>query len=181
MRKKLRRGAILALVLVLLFSNTVGATGNTVEEEPDVIVNNYGELYTAYTEAENGAVIGIKNVINIPTLISFDTKYVTFKRMGAGAKLLFSGSYDAEAVANVSDITFDGNARNVGGLDPFVVVAGNVVFTSCDFSDCFYQNGNGGALYIGSGEVEVSSCKFESNSAYNGSHIYNDGTLNINH
>lgn len=146
MRKKLRRGAILALVLILLFSNTVGATGNTEDEEPDVIVSSYGELYTAYTEAKSGAVIGIKNVINIPTLISFNTKYVTFKRMGAGAKLLFNGSYDAEAVANVNYVTFDGNARNVGGLDPFVAVSGNVEFNYCGFEDCLDEGGNWGRI-----------------------------------
>lgn len=49
----------------------------------------------------------------------------------------------------------------------------------CDFYDCINEGKNGGAVYISSGEVEIGGCCFESNSAYNGSHIYNTGTLRV--
>lgn len=179
-RKKLRRVAILALVLVLL-GNTIGANASTGEtkEPPTVTVSSYGELYTAYAEASNGEVIGVKGTIVIPTVISLESKQVTFRRMEASAKIIFRDVTTSGSTARITYIDFDGNANEVSGSNPFVEVDGKVNFSICDFSECYYGDGNGGAVYIGSGEVGFTDCTFSGNSAVNGSHIYNNGTLTV--
>lgn len=178
-RKKLRRVAILALVLVLL-CNTLGVNASTgQEQEPKVTVSDYGSLYSAYAEAQSGDVIGIRGTIVIPTLIKLE-KSITFKRMEAGAKLIFRDDYSSGSTGKVTYIEFDGNANEVGGTDSFVVVSGNEDFNMCSFTGCLYEGGNGGAVYVGgSVEATFNACNFESNSAYYGSHIYNAGTLTI--
>lgn len=49
-KRKLRRVAIVALVLVLL-CNTLGVQASTKKDDPTVIVKDYGSLYTAIAEA----------------------------------------------------------------------------------------------------------------------------------
>ena len=68
-RKKIRRGAILALVLVLLL-NTMGVQAGT--GEPTVTVSDYGSFYTAVAEDRDGDVIGISGVISIPSIVTLD-------------------------------------------------------------------------------------------------------------
>lgn len=175
--RKLRRLAILALVLVLLF-NTIGAQAST--GEPTVIVDSYGALYTAIAEAKDGDVIGVKGIITIPAIVTLEANgYIVIKRMEADAKIVISGDYGADNKATLDMFTFDGNATEVGGTEPFIEVTGNAYFRMCDFYDCINEGKNGGAVYISSGEVEIGGCCFESNSAYNGSHIYNTGTLRV--
>lgn len=77
-------------------------------------------------------------------------------------------------------ISFDGNSTEVGGTEPFVEINGNAYFSMCDFTECFNQSDNGGAINISSGEVELNSCSFDENSASYGSHIFNSGTLLVN-
>lgn len=48
-KRKLRRVAIVALVLVLL-CNTLGVQASTKKDDPTVIVKDYGSLYTAIAE-----------------------------------------------------------------------------------------------------------------------------------
>lgn len=50
-KRKLRRVAIVALVLVLL-CNTLGVQASTKKDDPTVIVKDYGSLYTAIAEAK---------------------------------------------------------------------------------------------------------------------------------
>ncbi len=177
-KRKLRRVAIVALVLVLL-CNTLGVQAST-KKDPTVIVKDYGALYTAITEAKSDDVIGIQGVITIPAIVNLnmsENKSITLRRMEAGAKLVVSGDYGADNRASFKMIFFDGNSTEVGGTEPFVEINGNAYFNMCDFTDCFNQNGNGGAVNIVSGEVELSSCGFDGNSASYGSHIFNTGTL----
>lgn len=180
-RKKIRRGAILALVLVLLL-NTMGVQAGT--GEPTVTVSDYGSFYTAVAEARDGDVIGISGVISIPSIVTLDagSRYIVIKRMNVNAKLLVTGDYGEDNRATFNGFLFDGNAsaeNAVGGRDAFIEVRGNATFNECDFEDCFYEGGNGGALYVQSGEVKLSSCSFLDNCADYGGAIFNKGTLTI--
>lgn len=181
-KRKLRRVAIVALVLVLL-CNTLGVQASTKKDDPTVIVKDYGSLYTAIAEAKDNDVIGIQGTIMIPAIVDLnmsENKAVIFRRMEAGAKLVVSGDYGADNKASFRMISFDGNSTDVGGTEPFVEINGNAYFSMCDFTECFNQSDNGGAINISSGEVELSSCSFDENSASYGSHIFNSGTLLVN-
>lgn len=181
-KRKLRRVAIVALVLVLL-CNTLGVQASTKKDDPTVIVKDYGSLYTAIAEAKDNDVIGIQGTITIPAIVDLnmsENKAVILRRMEAGAKLVVSGDYGADNKASFRMISFDGNSTDVGGTEPFVEINGNAYFGMCDFTECFNQSDNGGAINISSGEVELSSCSFDENSASYGSHIFNSGTLLVN-
>lgn len=181
-KRKLRRVAIVALVLVLL-CNTLGVQASTKKDDPTVIVKDYGSLYTAIAEAKDNDVIGIQGTITIPAIVDLnmsENKAVILRRMEAGAKLVVSGDYGADNKASFRMISFDGNSTDVGGTEPFVEINGNAYFSMCDFTECFNQSDNGGAIDISSGEVELSSCSFDENSASYGSHIFNSGTLLVN-
>mgnify|MGYP000971426725 FL=1 len=181
-KRKLRRVAIVALVLVLL-CNTLGVQASTKKDDPTVIVKDYGSLYTAIAEAKDNDVIGIQGTITIPAIVDLnmsENKAVIFRRMEAGAKLVVSGDYGADNKASFRMISFDGNSTEVGGTEPFVEINGNAYFSMCDFTECFNQSDNGGAINISSGEVELNSCSFDENSASYGSHIFNSGTLLVN-
>ena len=181
-KRKLRRVAIVALVLVLL-CNTLGVQASTKKDDPTVIVKDYGSLYTAIAEAKDNDVIGIQGTITIPAIVDLnmsENKAVILRRMEAGAKLVVSGDYGADNRASFRMISFDGNSTEVGGTEPFVEINGNAYFSMCDFKECFNQSDNGGAINISSGEVELNSCSFDENSASYGSHIFNSGTLLVN-
>ena len=181
-KRNLRRVAIVALVLVLL-CNTLGVQASTKKDDPTVIVKDYGSLYTAIAEAKDNDVIGIQGTITIPAIVDLnmsENKAVILRRMEAGAKLVVSGDYGADNKASFRMISFDGNSTEVGGTEPFVEINGNAYFSMCDFTECFNQSDNGGAINISSGEVELSSCSFDGNSASYGSHIFNSGTLLVN-
>lgn len=181
-KRKLRRVAIVALVLVLL-CNTLGVQASTKKDDPTVIVKDYGSLYTAIAEAKDNDVIGIQGTITIPAIVDLnmsENKAVILRRMEAGAKLVVSGDYGADNKVFFRMISFDGNSTEVGGTEPFVEINGNAYFSMCDFKECFNQSDNGGAINISSGEVELNSCSFDENSASYGSHIFNSGTLLVN-
>lgn len=94
-KRKLRRVAIVALVLVLL-CNTLGVQASTKKDDPTVIVKDYGSLYTAIAEAKDNDVIGIQGTITIPAIVDLnmsENKAVILRRMEAGAKLVVSGDY----------------------------------------------------------------------------------------
>lgn len=181
-KRKLRRVAIVALVLVLL-CNTLGVQASTKKDDPTVIVKDYGSLYTAIAEAKDNDVIGIQGTITIPAIVDLnmsENKAVILRRMEARAKLVVSGDYGTDNKASFRMISFDGNSTEVSGTEPFVEINGNAYFSMCDFTECFNQSDNGGAINISSGEVELSSCSFDENSASYGSHIFNSGTLLVN-
>lgn len=143
MRKMLRRGAMLALALILLLSHTMGALAIN-PKEPSVIVDSYGLLYTEIAEAQSGDVIGIRGTIIIPSGITLDAGYrdIELRRMEIGAKLVFAGDSDYSIETKINSFIFNGNAPNVGGNDVFVEVNGTAIFDGCTFYDCY--NGEGG-------------------------------------
>ena len=119
-KRKLRRVAIVALVLVLL-CNTLGVQASTKKDDPTVIVKDYGSLYTAIAEAKDNDVIGIQGTITIPAIVDLnmsENKAVILRRMEAGAKLVVSGDYGADNKASFRMISFDGNSTEVGGTEP---------------------------------------------------------------
>lgn len=119
-KRKLRRVAIVALVLVLL-CNTLGVQASTKKDDPTVIVKDYGSLYTAIAEAKDNDVIGIQGTITIPAIVDLnmsENKAVILRRMEAGAKLVVSGDYGADNKASFRMISFDGNSTDVGGTEP---------------------------------------------------------------
>lgn len=186
MKTKLRRVAILALVLVLLISNTVGANAST--GNPSITVSTYADLCNALENAENGDIIGIKGVIHIPSPDALEYTSVTLKRMEVGAKLIFSDPYRNGATSNVRFIEFDGNSSSFSGREPFIVIVGNVSFKMCEFVNCYYEGGKGGdvdtgttggAVYVGSGSATFSSCRFDDNCADYGAGIFNRGTVTL--
>lgn len=175
MRKMLRRGAMLALALILLLSHTMGALAIN-PKEPSVIVDSYGLLYTEIAEAQSGDVIGIRGTIIIPSGITLDAGYrdIELRRMEIGAKLVFAGDSDYSIETKINSFIFNGNAPNVGGNDVFVEVNGTAIFDGCTFYDCYNgEGGIGGAMYIASGDVTLHNCDFKSCSAKYGSHVYN--------
>lgn len=126
-KRKLRRVAIVALVLVLL-CNTLGVQASTKKDDPTVIVKDYGSLYTAIAEAKDNDVIGIQGTITIPAIVDLnmsENKAVILRRMEAGAKLVVSGDYGADNKASFRMISFDGNSTDVGGTEPFVEINGD--------------------------------------------------------
>ena len=175
MRKMLRRGAMLALVLILLLSHTMGALAIS-PKEPSVIVNSYGWLYSEIAGAQSGDVIGIRGTIIIPSGITLDAEYkdIELRRMEIGAKLVFAGDPDYSIETKIKSFTFNGNAPNVGGDDAFIEVNGTAIFDGCTFYDCYNgEGGIGGAMYIASGDVTLHNCDFKSCNAKYGSHVYN--------
>lgn len=89
-RKKLRRVAMLALVLVLL-CNTLGVNASTGAQA--ITVSSYGELVTAIGEASNLDTILIGGVIQIPEGASV-----------GGAELFSAGSYDLGTIEDMADL-----------------------------------------------------------------------------
>lgn len=179
-KRKLRRVAIVALVLVLL-CNTLGVQASTKKDDPTVIVKDYGSLYTAIAEAKDNDVIGIQGTITIPAIVDLnmsENKAVILRRMEAGAKLVVSGDYGADNKASFRMISFDGNSTEVGGTEPFVEINGNAYFSMCDFTECFNQSDNGGAIY-NRGTLTVKGTEIKENNARIGGGIYNNSSLEV--
>lgn len=183
MKTKLRRVAILALVLVLLISNTVGANAST--GDPTTVVDSYGALFTAIAEAKSGDVIGVKGVITIPAIVKLDagSRYIVVKRMEVDAKIIVAEDNGEENKATFEGICFDGNSGGenpVGGTEPFITVKERALFSDCTFENCFNEGGNGGVVYVeSSGSATFSSCRFDDNCADYGAGIFNRGTVTL--
>ena len=180
-KRKLRRVAIVALVLVLL-CNTLGVQAGTTKKEPDIIVSGYWELINAVNDLDEGSIIGIKGTIEMQLDTSITGKYLIIRRMEPDAKLVFNKYRDdLEGSSTIGNIVFDGNATEVGGTAPFIEVNHSVSFKACSFKECYNQSGNGGVFSVNNKDLTLTDCTFEGNSAGNGSHVYNDtaGTVSI--
>lgn len=184
MQKKLRRAAMLVLMLVLLISHTTRAIAST--EEPDYTVYNYHALINALEEAEAGDVIGIMDTIIVsnPAELVFSkgdmAARVTLKRMNSDAQIIFRDEgYGGGCI--VEKLRFDGNSA--GATSPnkaFVKVENKVNFGKCDFIRCSNKNGAGGALLVDyDAEVYLNNCSFSSNSASIGAQIWSNGTVEL--
>ena len=180
-KRKLRRVAIVALVLVLL-CNTLGVQAGTTKKEPDIVVSGYWELINAVNDLDEGSIIGIKGTIEMQLDTSITGKYLIIRRMEPDAKLVFNKYRDdLEGSSTIGNIVFDGNATEVGGTAPFIEVNHSVSFKACSFKECYNQSGNGGVFSVNNKDLTLTDCTFEGNSAGNGSHVYNDtaGTVSI--
>lgn len=180
-KRKLRRVAIVALVLVLL-CDTLGVQAGTTKKEPDIIVSGYWELINAVNDFDEGSIIGIKGTIGMQLGTSITGKYLIIRRMEPDAKIVFNKYRDdLEGSSTIGNIVFDGNATEVGGTAPFIEVNHSVSFNACSFKECYNQYGNGGVFSVNNKDLTLADCTFEGNSAGNGSHIYNDtaGTVSI--
>lgn len=183
MKTKLRKVVMLALVLVLLISNTVGANAST--GDPTTVVDSYGALFSAIAEAKSGDVIGVKGVITIPAIVKLDagSRHIVIKRMEADAKIVVTADYGEENKATFEGICFDGNSggeKPVGGTEPFITVKERALFSDCTFENCFNEGGNGGVVYVeSSGSATFSSCMFDDNCADYGAGIFNRGTVTL--
>lgn len=180
-KRKLRRVAIVALVLVLL-CNTLGVQAGTTKKEPDIVVSGYWELINAVNDLDEGSIIGIKGTIEMQLDTSITGKYLIIRRMEPDAKLVFNKYRDdLEGSSTIGNIVFDGNATEVGGTAPFIEVNHSVSFKACSFKECYNQSGNGGVFSVNNKDLTLTDCTFEGNSAGNGSHVYNNtaGTVSI--
>ena len=109
MKKRiLRKGAIVALALVLMF-NTLGVSASTAGDEeriPDITVSNYEELVRAFTEQRSGSLIGVTGTIEISpkTEIGRSGKYFDIIRMDSEAQLIFTKGGTAQDISTVENI-----------------------------------------------------------------------------
>lgn len=127
MQKKLRKWAILALLLVLFISHTVAANATT--GDPDYTVYTYHALIDALDSAEAGDIIGIMDtiVVSTPQELVFGKgdqgARVTLKRMSSNAQIIFRDTgFGGGSV--VEKIRFNGNSALVSGSSAFVRVEG---------------------------------------------------------
>lgn len=185
MQKKLRKWAILALLLVLFISHTVAANATT--GEPDYTVYTYHALIDALDSAEAGDIIGIMDtiVVSTPQELVFGKgdqgARVTLKRMNSNAQIIFRDTgFGGGSV--VGKIRFNGNSALVGGNDAFVRVEGKASFDRCEFIKCSNRTNSGGAMIVpNGGEASLSNCSFSGNVAKNGAQIWNAGTIELNY
>ncbi len=185
MQKKLRKWAILALLLVLFISHTVAANATT--GEPDYTVYTYHALIDALDSAEAGDVIGIMDtiVVSTPQELVFGKgdqgARVTLKRMSSNAQIIFRDTgFGGGSV--VGKIRFNGNSALVGGSSAFVRVEGKASFDRCEFIKCSNRTNSGGAMIVpNGGEASLSNCSFSGNVAKNGAQIWNAGTVELNY
>ena len=85
-KRKLRRVAIVALVLVLL-CNTLGVQASTKKDDPTVIVKDYGSLYTAIAEAKGSD----RATTEAPESTSIADKNINIEAKGVDVKLEITG------------------------------------------------------------------------------------------
>lgn len=85
-KRKLRRVAIVALVLVLL-CNTLGVQASTKKDDPTVIVKDYGSLYTAIAEAKGSYTA----TTEAPESTSIADKNINIEAKGVDVKLEITG------------------------------------------------------------------------------------------
>lgn len=160
-RKKLRRGAILALVLVLL-CNAIPARANTTE----IYVSSYEELVGAIAQAENMDTIVISSIIVIPkgSALGDSTKQVIIK-YGSGAYLECELDASCSVTTTISNIVFDGDGKN--SSYPMLLVRGKV-----DIINCKFQRANAGAVRTAYTQASFTDCIFTDNVGANyGAHI----------
>lgn len=160
-RRKLRRGAILALVLVML-CNAIPAKASTTE----ISVGSYEELIVAIEQAENMDTIVISSRIFIPkgSTLGDSTKQVILK-YGSGGYIEFELDASCSVTTTISNIVFDGDGKN--SSYPMLLVRGKV-----DIINCKFQRANAGAVRTAYTQASFTDCIFTDNvGADYGAHI----------
>ena len=161
MKTKLRRVAILALVLVLFTSNTIGASASTTEYS----ASSYEELVVALEQAENMDTIAISSVIVIPkgSTLGDSSKQVIIKYVGS-AYMELELDNDFTATSTITNIIFDGELGT--SLYPMMRARGKA-----DFVNCTFKGANKGTVYSGNADLSFTGCTFSYNEGTYGGHF----------
>lgn len=161
MKTKLRRVAILALVLVLLTSNTIGAQASTTEYS----ASSYEELVVALEQAENMDTIAISSVIVIPkgSTLGDSSKQVIIKYEGS-AYMELELDNDFTATSTITNLIFDGELGT--SLYPMLRARGKA-----DFVNCTFKGASKGTVYSGYADLSFTGCTFSYNEGTYGGHF----------
>lgn len=160
MRQMLRRGAMLALVLILLLSHTMGVQAVGTE----VAVNSYEELSIAVEQAEDMDTIIIASRIVIPvgSKLGDSSKRVIFDF--TGGYLEYEQDYYFTTTSSLENISFSGARKS--SVMPMLRVSGKV-----DIRNCEFKRANAGAVYTGNSSITFTDCTFTSNKGTYSAHL----------
>lgn len=161
-KRKLRRVAIVALVLVLL-CNTLGVQAET--GAPAVTVSSYEELVSAIDQASNLDTILIGAVIWIPEGASLGDGSKTVILKSSGGYMEIVKNTQSEEITSFTGLIFDGAGKEL--LAPYLRVTGAVSITGCTFRNC----GVNGAINMSYASCTIKNSSFKDNKSDYGAHI----------
>lgn len=161
-KRKLRRVAIVALVLVLL-CNTLGVQAET--GAPAVIVSSYEELVNAIDQASNLDTILIGAVIWIPEGASLGDSSKTVILKSSGGYMEIVENTQSEEITSFTGLIFDGAGKEL--LAPYLRITGAVNITGCTFRNC----GVNGAINMSYTSCTIKNSSFKDNKSDYGAHI----------
>lgn len=161
-KRKLRRVAIVALVLVLL-CNTLGVQAET--GAPAVTVSSYEELVNAIDQASNLDTILIGAVIWIPEGASLGDSSKTVILKSSGGYMEIVENTQSEEITSFTGLIFDGAGKEL--LAPYLRITGAVSITGCTFKNC----GVNGAINMSYASCTIKNSSFEDNKNDYGAHI----------
>lgn len=161
-KRKLRRVAIVALVLVLL-CNTLGVQVET--GAPAVTVSSYEELVNAIDQASNLDTILIEAVIWIPEGASLGDSSKTVILKSSGGYMEIVENTQSEEITSFTGLIFDGAGKEL--LAPYLRITGAVSITGCTFKNC----GVNGAINMSYASCTIKNSSFKDNKNDYGAHI----------
>lgn len=161
-KRKLRRVAIVALVLVLL-CNTLGVQAET--GAPAVTVSSYEELVNAIDQASNLDTILIGAVIWIPEGASLGDSSKTVILKSSGGYMEIVENTQSEEINSFTGLIFDGAGKEL--LAPYLRITGAVSITGCTFKNC----GVNGAINMSYASCTIKNSSFKDNKNDYGAHI----------
>ena len=161
-KRKLRRVAIVALVLVLL-CNTLGVQAET--GAPAVTVSSYEELINAIDQASNLDTILIGAVIWIPEGASLGDSSKTVILKSSGGYMEIVENTQSEEITSFTGLIFDGAGKEL--LAPYLRITGAVNITGCTFRNC----GVNGAINMSYTSCTIKNSSFKDNKSDYGAHI----------
>ena len=161
-KRKLRRVAIVALVLVLL-CNTLGVQAET--GAPAVTVSSYEELVSAIDQASNLDTILIGAVIWIPEGASLGDSSKTVILKSSGGYMEIVENTQSEEITSFTGLIFDGAGKEL--LAPYLRITGAVNITGCTFRNC----GVNGAINMSYTSCTIKNSSFKDNKSDYGAHI----------
>lgn len=153
-KRKLRRVAIVALVLVLL-CNTLGVQAET--GAPAVTVSSYEELVNAIDQASNLDTILIGAVIWIPEGASLGDSSKTVILKSSGGYMEIVENTQSEEINSFTGLIFDGAGKEL--LAPYLRITGAVSITGCTFKNC----GVNGAINMSYASCTIKNSSFKDN------------------
>lgn len=161
-KRKLRRVAIVALVLVLL-CNTLGVQAET--GAPAVTVSSYEELVNAIDQASNLDTILIGAVIWIPEGASLGDSSKTVILKSSGGYMEIVENTQSEEITSFTGLIFDGAGKEL--LAPYLRITGAVNITGCTFRNC----GVNGAINMSYASCTIKNSSFKDNKSDYGANV----------